>query len=1053
MKFNLYYSDLNRLSADKLILDLKNRDRNQKHIIISPDKQSLYYERRLFALLQEQSFFDVSSTTLSRFANSVIGRNNTILTKQGGVLIVKRILLENKKDLKSFGKSADLIGFAGNLFDTICMFKSCNIKPNQIEEVANETLSNKLKDIKLVYEKYEEYLQNEYVDSFNRLNLCIQKINKDDFINTNFYFVGFDDFTKQGYMLIQKLIKCSNSVNVATTYSKKNNIKHNHNLYLNSIYYNCIDLTRMIGVECNKILVENEMVSEKRFLSHNLLANKPSQFIEKPKYIKVIKYDTIDDEIKNTCLSIKYNIMNSNMRYKNFAIIVPELGSYEERLKEYFDKLKINYFIDKNKKLNDTMFSRFVSNLIGVIYSPNKCNVIGFLRSSILNIDSREIDSYITLIDKYEPNHDKLLVSDNDVIAHYFNMLLRYRQGKSNAPICELLDNIFSLLDELKVAEKIDNLMRKYYEKNDLENYRLLKQSYSNVMKIFDEIKVIKNYECGYLELNKFFDLFAENTSIVVPPIVADTVFVSTVDCESLQDVDYVFYLGFNEGVVPKYSVDSGIISDEDINKMPLSNKLNPTIEVINKRAKFKTFELIFDADKKAIISYPAKSLDGELFPNSIVNSIVSIYGNIIENGSHSIDLINNNIIRFDDMNFIYNNFAKDIAEDNYVKLLKYWNNYSDNKNYLVTMSTLSNLVGDSTYIDNMNYDNNIKPICDGLFINKNKIGISQIERFNTCPYMHFVDYGLRLQPSERNDISAIDVGNIIHEFVSKIVFRFNEDNAQYTILKQILEKEEYKYLVDNPRNNFVIKSLFDETNRIFRVLKYQKSISKFDTIKVEELFSFNICNIGGREIYLTGVIDRIDKNGNGIRVIDYKTGRVDFKDFNDVYYGNKIQVIVYLSALAEKDGLIPLGALYLPISNAFAEQKAEDLYQMQGIVEKSLDNLFAFDENLSSPKYASNIINISTTTKGEIFSNSFYKNMCLDLDDIRKLSEYVMNLVKTTINNISEHIINPNPINANTCDYCEYKGLCNFSEKYKNQYREEGKIINIKDLLGGEYE
>ena len=78
---------------------------------------------------------------------------------------------------------------------------------------------------------------------------------------------------------------------------------------------------------------------------------------------------------------------------------------------------------------------------------------------------------------------------------------------------------------------------------------------------------------------------------------------------------------------------------------------------------------------------------------------------------------------------------------------------------------------------------------------------------------------------------------------------------------------------------------------------------------------------------------------------------------------------------------------------------------------------------------------------------------MCLDLDDIRKLSEYVMNLVKTTINNISEHIINPNPINANTCDYCEYKGLCNFSEKYKNHYREEGKIINIKDLLGGEYE
>ena len=159
MKFNLYYSSLNMLSADNLIKDLKNRDKGQQHIIITPDKSSLYYERRLFALLNEQSFFDVSTTTLSRFANNVIGKNNNILSKQGGVLIVKRILLENKSNLKSFGKASELVGFAGSLFDTICMFKSCHILPSQIEEVGYDALNNKLKDIKLVYEKYEEYLQ------------------------------------------------------------------------------------------------------------------------------------------------------------------------------------------------------------------------------------------------------------------------------------------------------------------------------------------------------------------------------------------------------------------------------------------------------------------------------------------------------------------------------------------------------------------------------------------------------------------------------------------------------------------------------------------------------------------------------------------------------------------------------------------------------------------------------------------------------------------------------------------------------------------------------
>ena len=70
MKFNLYYSALNNLSADELIRRLKDRDRTQRHIIITPDKSSLYFERKLFALLNEQSFFDVTTTTLSRFANT-----------------------------------------------------------------------------------------------------------------------------------------------------------------------------------------------------------------------------------------------------------------------------------------------------------------------------------------------------------------------------------------------------------------------------------------------------------------------------------------------------------------------------------------------------------------------------------------------------------------------------------------------------------------------------------------------------------------------------------------------------------------------------------------------------------------------------------------------------------------------------------------------------------------------------------------------------------------------------------------------------------------------
>lgn len=1054
MKFNLYHSSLNGLSADRLIADLRNRDRSKKHIIITTDKSSLYYERKLFQILQESSFFDISVTTLSRFANSVIGAGHNILTKQGGVLIVKRILLEHKSELKSFSKSCELIGFAGSLFDTICMFKSCNIAPSQIEEVSADTLNNKLQDIKFVYEKYEEYLKNQYTDSFNRLNLCAMKISKDDFSDVDFYFVGFDDFTKQGYAIIEKLLKCSSSVSIATTYAKTTDEKKNGNIYLNNVYYNAIDIAKLVGVECNKIEVKGGLGEDKLLLSNCVLANRIPQLKDNQDYLNIIKYNNIDDEIKNTILDIKFQIVNNNLRYKNFAVVVSDMGRYKTKLTEYCNKLNVNYFLDEKIKLKDTLFSRFVSNLISILHKPTKFNVLAFLKSALLDINVQDIDNYSTFVDKYEPQFDNLLKSENENIQKYFDILTKYRHSNAVRNVLEILDSIAYILSELGIENRVENLLKEYYSRGDLEEYRVLKQSYGKVLTIFDEVKVIDGYECSYLELSKFFDMYVDNLSIVVPPIVTDAVTIASTDCENLFDVDYVYFLGFNEGVAPRYNVDSGIISDDEIEKMPLRTRLNPTISVINKRLKFKLFELIFVANKKAIVSYPTKGADGDMYPNAIINSLVMAYGvDVIKNGSTKLDIVNNSVVHFDEDNFIYNNFSKDVATDNYVQLMKCWDNYSDNKNYILTMSTLHNIVGDGSYVENLKYDNNLTPITRGVFLQSQKIGISEIERFNTCPYAHFVDYGLKLKPCEKNDLSALDIGNIIHEFVKIAIFRLDENDIAQEILDKILEKDDYKYLVENKNNNFVIKSLKEEAERIFKVLKYQQSVSSFSTKSAELPFNMKLCSIDGKDICLTGVIDRVDEFEKGIRVIDYKTGNISFKNFDDIYYGNKVQVIVYLSALSKDKNLDPLGALYFPISNAFAVDKCEDLYQMQGVVEKSLTNMLAFDKNLSEPNYSSNIVNLSTTAKGEIYSNSYYKNMCLSNADILKVSEFVMDLVKESINKIDCGEINPHPLDDTACRYCEYKGLCNFNEKYNNAFRRTIRVRSIEELLGGQDE
>ena len=65
------------------------------------------------------------------------------------------------------------------------------------------------------------------------------------------------------------------------------------------------------------------------------------------------------------------------------------------------------------------------------------------------------------------------------------------------------------------------------------------------------------------------------------------------------------------------------------------------------------------------------------------------------------------------------------------------------------------------------------------------------------------------------------------------------------------------------------------------------------------------------------GIIDRVDlyKDENGttyVRVVDYKTGRKEFK-LADVLYGMSLQMLIYLAALAQNKDLHPAGILYMP--------------------------------------------------------------------------------------------------------------------------------------------
>ena len=102
------------------------------------------------------------------------GLYRNILTKHAGVALVKKILLDAKDELGLYKKAINKLGFAEKVFETIQLYKSCRISPEQLHtEYKNTLLSAKLRDLKIIYQKYEEALSGEYTDNFNLLNIFI----------------------------------------------------------------------------------------------------------------------------------------------------------------------------------------------------------------------------------------------------------------------------------------------------------------------------------------------------------------------------------------------------------------------------------------------------------------------------------------------------------------------------------------------------------------------------------------------------------------------------------------------------------------------------------------------------------------------------------------------------------------------------------------------------------------------------------------------------------------------------------------------------------------
>ena len=1036
---------------------LKDRDKSKNNYIIAPDRSLFSIERRLFDELDESCFFDISVMSFSKLANKIISNTNkNILTKQSGVALVKKLLIDNKDKLLTFGRATNFMGFATSLFETICLFKSCNITVDEIYVDDSSDYSNlKQKDIKLIYSEYEKFLQNDYTDSFNQLKLFADSIKKETFANTNFYIVEFDDFTALMYLIILKIARFSDSTYICTTYNKDGN---NSNIYINKVYFDLIDYFKMDGLNYTINRIENNDI-----LVNNLLAYTPSKAQEKNNNFTINAFDNKVDEIKYVVADIYNKVLSDkNYNFGDFAIVLPDFLGYRNDLENELNKYKIPYYFDINEKLCDHTLIRLIFDICylfdGKFVASDISNII---KNSFLNFSLDSICNFDNYLKRTGLRGftcfkcDK--ISDGD-IGEFFNKILEWKEECAK---CTIVGDYYTIIESIYdyLISRSENYVNNL---NPLESriFEQVKNKFDNIRK--DYIGVFGTYAVSFEEFLETYKSYFESSDISLPPITSNTIFVADFERSYISKIPYIYILSCNEGKLPSFKMDNGLITDEEIAKLPNAKQINPTINLINARKTFKQFDIMFRADKHTYLSFYQSSGDGKAYPNTLIKSLVSIYDCDVYNGSNALDFVSNSLNKIDIDNLAFNNMCSDIVVDNILTLTKNWKVYSSYPTYRQMLSLLVNKLDSRdiyTLIDNNQSIAKKISISNCNLFKNNTTSISQIETYYNCPYKHFVRYGLKIDKAVTCELKPNDIGTIIHRVLKLLMpdMLSNKDIDKIyakseNLLDKILSSEEYINMSSNPMNSYIIIALKKELRRIIEGIVSTLAVSSYKPNLNYLEYSFVNDSIGCNGIKIKGTIDRVDTWKNDFIIIDYKTGDSNFDDYTDVFSGKKLQLLVYAKAFEEKTKCNAKGAFYLPISNSFGKTKQN--YKYIGVLDKDNNNIYAMDNGLLGSSYYSNVINMHTTQSGEFAKNiAFYKRMCISSEEMSYLIDFAVNQVNIAIKNILDGDITPRPLktgNKDICTYCEYMGLCNYQ---KNNDRCVGSIDTIEDLKnrGGE--
>lgn len=1089
MSFRIIYGRAGTGKSEYCYREIAQKIKKEnKILIITPEQFSFTAEKKLMDAIDTQAVFNAEVVTLSRMAYRVIseigGKNETNLSKCGKAMLIYSILSNNKNELKFLGKTDENV----DMLDTaITEFKKHGISVEQLkQEIENQEdiyLKNKLQDLNVVYSGFEEQLAGKYIDETDLLTILAENIDKTDmFKDAVIYIDEFAGFTSQEYHIIEKLIQIAKQVTITICTDGLHEIK---NPDTDIFYSNEVTVTKLLEVaqNCDVKIEEIKLEETYRFknselkhLEKNLYENKPQKYNSQIKNIQLFLAKNQYSEIEEVARNVLKLVRDEGYRYRDISIITKNIATYSSLARAIFDKYDIPIFIDENRDLNQNVVIQYILAILEIfIKNWSYEAVFNYIKTGFSNIEEDDIFklekyclkwgikqnkwkkefSYGNYEEKDKADIERLEQIRKDLVTPLMNLKYKIDENKTVEGISKA---IYEFLVEQQIYEKVQIKIQELNEIGQIDLANEYESSIQTIIEILDEIVLVfKDDKITIDKYNQILKIGFKNSSLTKIPGTQDQVIMGDVDRSRSHKVKAIFIIGLNDGEFPSVRKDEGFLNDAD-REVLKQNGIELAKGTIDKlyEDSFNIYKAFTTAEEKLYLLYSSSDMQGKaLRPSMLINKIKKIYP-MLQEQSDVIERRSEILNKKTTYEELIVNLSKLKEQDSIEKLWYYIYDYYQ-KNSEWNEKLKQSLKGlEYTNIPDKIDQNNI----DRLYGNTLITSISKLERYRSCPFSYYLQYGLKIKPQEELKIQTLNTGTFIHEVIDEFFGTVREVGIKLEEITEEQLSEIINKIIDSKlgqNKNYIFTSTAKYRALVIRLKKIIKKAlkyiigtivqSRFEVLGTEVEFGekgkykpIRLTLEDGKRIEIIGKIDRIDtaqgEDGKYLRIIDYKSSAKNI-DLNEVYAGLQIQLLTYLDAACKEEDLMPAGVLYFSMLEQMIksdkrleqeeiEEKIRANFKMKGLILADVKVVKLHDKNLQNGNSA--LVPAYIGKDGEL---SEKKTSGVTAEQFKDLQKYMYTIIKQISKEILGGNIDLKPYykdKKTPCKYCDYKSICSFN-------------------------